>query len=149
MWFDTEAEEAANFYLSVFKNNAKPGGITRYGTEGQEVHKKRAGTALTVEFTIYDQPFLALNGGPQFKFNESVSFMIPCDTQEEIDYYWDTLTKDGQESMCGWCRDKYGLWWQVVPRILPDMLKDPVKGPRVTKAYMQMRKFDIEKLKNA
>lgn len=149
MWFDTEAEEAANFYVSVFRNNAKLGGIARYGNEGQEVHHKKAGTVLTVEFSINNLPFLALNGGPQFKFTEAISLMIPCETQEDIDYYWDTLTKGGEESMCGWLKDKYGLWWQVVPTILSDLLKDPARGPRVMAAFMQMRKFDLEKLKNA
>ena len=117
--------------------------------QGQDIHKMKEGTVLTVEFTVNGQPFLALNGGPQFKFTEAVSFMIPCEDQEEIDYYWNKLTEGGEESMCGWLKDKYGLSWQVVPTILPELLKDPVKGSRVMAAFMKMRKFDIEKLKNA
>ncbi len=149
LWFDNEAEEAANFYVSVFKGDSKIGDISRYGKEGFEFHGKKEGTALTVAFTLHGQPFLALNGGPQFKFSEAISFTIPCENQEEIDYFWEKLTEGGQESMCGWLKDKFGLSWQVVPTILPKLLKDPAKAGRVTQAFMQMRKFDIEKLQNA
>lgn len=149
LWYDKEAEDAANFYVSVFKKDSKINKVTRYGKEGHEVHGQKEGTVLTVDFTINGQTFIALNGGPQFKFNESVSFMIPCESQEEVDYYWNKLTEGGEESMCGWLKDKFGLSWQVVPTILPKLLSDPAKSERVMKALMQMRKFDIEKLQNA
>lgn len=149
LWYDKEAEDAANFYVSVFKKDSKINKVTRYGKEGHEVHGQKEGTVLTVDFTINGQTFIALNGGPQFKFNESVSFMIPCESQEEVDYYWNKLTEGGEESMCGWLKDKFGLSWQVVPTILPKLLSDPAKSERAMKALMQMRKFDIEKLQNA
>ena len=149
LWYDKEAEDAANFYVSVFKKDSKINKVTRYGKEGHEVHGQKEGTVLTVDFTINGQTFIALNGGPQFKFNESVSFMIPCESQEEVDYYWNKLTEGGEESMCGWLKDKFGLSWQVVPTILPKLLSDPSKSERAMKALMQMRKFDIEKLQNA
>lgn len=148
LWYDHEAEEAAKFYVSVFKDSSI-NNVSRYGKEGYEVHGQKEGTVMTVEFTLNGQQYLALNGGPQFKFNESVSFMIPCETQEDVDYYWNKLTEGGEESMCGWLKDKFGLSWQVVPTILPKLLQDPAKSERVMKALMQMRKFDIEELKNA
>ncbi|MFY9308958.1 MAG: VOC family protein [Bacteroidia bacterium] len=149
LWFDNQAEEAANLYTSVFKDS-KINTINRYTKEGFEIHGQKEGTVMTVSFTINGQDFTALNGGPVFKFNEAVSFQVLCDTQEEIDFYWDALTKDGgQESMCGWLKDKFGVSWQITPAILPELLKDPQKAPRVTKAFMQMRKFDIETLMNA
>lgn len=148
LWFDSEAEEAARFYTSVFENS-KIGAISRYGKEGFEVHGQKEGTVLTVEFEINGQPFTALNGGPVFKFNESVSFQILCDTQQEIDYFWNTLSEGGEESYCGWLKDKFGVSWQVVPSILPQLMSDPQKAGRVTEAFLQMRKFDIEKLRHA
>jgi predicted 3-demethylubiquinone-9 3-methyltransferase (glyoxalase superfamily) len=148
LWFDNQAEEAANFYVSVFKNS-KIGNISRYGKEGFEVHRQKEGTALTVPFEINGQPFVALNGGPQFKFNESVSFQVFCDTQEEIDYYWKKLTDGGEESMCGWLKDKYGLSWQIIPSILPKLLTDPSRAGRVTTAFLKMRKFNIAELEKA
>lgn len=148
LWYDHEAEEAAKFYVSVFKDSSI-NNVSRYGKEGYEVHGQKEGTVMTVEFTLNGQQYLALNGGPQFKFNESVSFMIPCETQEDVDYYWNKLTEGGEESMCGWLKDKFGLSWQVVPTILPKLLQDPAKSERVMKALMQMRKFNIEELKNA
>lgn len=148
LWFDKEAEDAAKFYVSVFKDSSI-NNISYYGKEGQDIHGQKSGTVLTVDFTLNGQPYLALNGGPVFKFNEAVSFSIPCKDQEEVDYYWNKLSEGGQESMCGWLKDKFGLSWQVVPTILPELLKDPAKSDRVMKAFMQMRKFDIEKLKNA
>jgi predicted 3-demethylubiquinone-9 3-methyltransferase (glyoxalase superfamily) len=150
LWFDGKAEEAANFYVSVFKN-AKLGPVTRFGNEGQEVHGGKPGSVLTVEFEIEGQPFLALNGGPLFKFTEAVSFQVHCETQDEIDYFWSKLTEGGQESQCGWLKDKFGLSWQVVPRMLPKMLKDPdrAKADRVMKAFMPMKKFDIAALQRA
>lgn len=149
LWFEGKAEEAARFYVSVF-SNSKINDITYYGKEGFDIHNQPEGTVLTVEFEINGQAFTALNGGPEFRFNESVSFQVYCDTQEEINYYWDTLIADGgEESYCGWLKDKYGLSWQIVHAILADLMKDPVRAGRVTDAFMQMRKFDIEKLINA
>ena len=148
LWFNKEAEDAAKFYVSVFKD-AEIKNISRYPKEGQEVHGQKEGTVMTVDFVLRGQPFIALNGGPAFKFTEAISLTIPCETQEEVDYYWSKLTEGGEESMCGWLKDKFGLSWQVVPTILPKLLLDPAKKDKVMKAFMQMRKFDIEKLKNA
>jgi predicted 3-demethylubiquinone-9 3-methyltransferase (glyoxalase superfamily) len=148
LWFDNQAEEAANFYCSIFKNS-KIDGVSRYTKEGFEIHGKEAGSVMTVSFQLNDQSFLALNGSPVFKFNESVSFQVFCDTQEEIDHYWNKLTEGGEESQCGWLKDKYGLSWQIVPSILPKLLSDPAKAERVTKAFLQMKKFDIWKLLKA
>jgi predicted 3-demethylubiquinone-9 3-methyltransferase (glyoxalase superfamily) len=150
LWFDTQAEEAAKFYASVFKNS-KVGKISRYGKEGFEVHGKKAGTVMTVEFELEGQKFLALNGGPHFKFNEAVSFQVPCETQEEIDYFWSTLAKDGEEGHCGWLKDKFGLSWQVFPRALPEMLMDgnSETAQRVMRSMLQMRKIDLAALKRA
>lgn len=148
LWFDNEAEEAAAFYLSVFKNS-KLGNISRYGSEGFEVHGKPEGTAMVVEFELNGQTFTALNGGPQFKFSEAISFQISCKDQDEIDYYWSRLTDGGEEGPCGWLKDKYGLSWQVVPSILPELMKDPAKAGAVTNAFMKMKKLDIQKLKEA
>ncbi len=151
LWFDDEAEEAAKFYVSVFKNS-KLGSISRYGKEGFEIHGRKAGTVMTAEWEIEGQKFVGLNGGPQFKFSEAISFQIMCETQDEIDYYWSKLTADGgEEGPCGWLKDKFGLSWQVVPTALIEMLKstDAAAAQRVTKAFMQMKKFDIEVLKKA
>jgi predicted 3-demethylubiquinone-9 3-methyltransferase (glyoxalase superfamily) len=150
LWFDTQAEEAAKFYASVFKNS-KVGKISRYGKEGFEVHGKKAGTVMTVEFELEGQKFLALNGGPHFKFNEAVSFQVPCETQEEIDHFWSELAKDGEEGRCGWLKDKFGLSWQVFPRALPEMLMDgnSETAQRVMRSMLQMRKIDIAALRRA
>jgi predicted 3-demethylubiquinone-9 3-methyltransferase (glyoxalase superfamily) len=150
LWFDNEAEEAAKFYVSVFKNS-KLGAISRYGKEGFETHGRKAGTVMTAEFEIDGLKFLGLNGGPQFKFSEAISFQIMCKYQEEVDYYWSKLTAGGQEGPCGWLKDKFGLSWQVVPTVLLDMIKDPdtAKSQRVMKAFMQMKKFNIAELKRA
>jgi predicted 3-demethylubiquinone-9 3-methyltransferase (glyoxalase superfamily) len=150
LWFDTQAEEAAQFYVSIFKNS-KINAISRYPKAGQEIHGKPPGSVMTVAFEIDGQVFVALNGGPQFKFNEAVSFQINCETQEEIDHFWNKLTENGQEGPCGWLKDRYGVSWQVVPAVLPEMLMDPdaEKAARVTKAFMQMRKFDVAALKRA
>jgi len=148
LWFDKEAEDAAKFYVSIFKDS-KINGTSRYGKEGYEIHGQKEGTVMTVDFNLNGQSFIGLNGGPQFKFTEAVSFTIPCDTQEEIDFYWEKLTAGGEEGPCGWLKDKFGLSWQVVPTILPKLLKDPEKSGRVMNAFMKMKKFDIEKLKNA
>jgi predicted 3-demethylubiquinone-9 3-methyltransferase (glyoxalase superfamily) len=150
LWFDTQAEEAAKFYASVFKNS-KIGKISRYGKEGFEVHGKKAGTVMTVEFELEGQNFLALNGGPHFKFNEAVSFQVPCETQEEIDHFWSALAKDGEEGRCGWLKDKFGLSWQVFPRALPEMLMDgnSETAQRVMRSMLQMRKIDLAALRRA
>jgi predicted 3-demethylubiquinone-9 3-methyltransferase (glyoxalase superfamily) len=148
LWFDNQAEEAANFYTSIFKNS-KIENISRYGKEGFEFHGQKEGTAMTVGFQINGQSFTALNGGPIFKFNEAISFQVFCETQEEIDDYWTRLTEGGQEGQCGWLKDKFGVSWQIIPTILPQLMTDPARAGRVTKAFLQMRKFDIEKLKMA
>jgi predicted 3-demethylubiquinone-9 3-methyltransferase (glyoxalase superfamily) len=150
LWFDTQAEEAANFYAAVFKNS-KVGQISRYGKEGYEIHGKKAGSVMTVEFEIEGQQFLALNGGPQFKFNEAVSFQVLCETQAEIDYFWDKLAEGGKEGPCGWLKDKFGLSWQIVPTALPQFLKDgnAETAERIMKAMLKMRKLDIAALKRA
>ena len=153
LWFDHEAEEAAKFYTSIFKNS-KIGRILRYGEEAAKISStgQPAGSVLTVEFEIEGQKFVALNGGPRFKFNESISFAMNCETQEEVDYFWEKLTADGgEESQCGWLKDKFGLSWQVVPTVLIDMLqdKDSEKAERVMKVMLQMQKIDIKKLKAA
>jgi predicted 3-demethylubiquinone-9 3-methyltransferase (glyoxalase superfamily) len=151
LWFDHQAEEAAKFYTSVFKNS-KVGKILRYDEAAAKASGRPVGSVLTIEFEIEGQKFTALNGGPQFKFNESVSFVVYCETQDEVDYFWQKLTADGgQESECGWLRDKFGLSWQVTPTVLIEMLhdKDPKKSERVMNAMMQMQKIDISKLKAA
>ena len=124
LWFDSQAEEAANAYISIF-NNSRIARVSRYGREGHEIHGKRAGSVMAVEFEIEWQKFVALNGGPQFKFNEAVSFQVHCETQEEVDYFWNRLTEEGEEGSCGWLKDKYGVSWQIVPAALPKMLMDP------------------------
>jgi predicted 3-demethylubiquinone-9 3-methyltransferase (glyoxalase superfamily) len=151
LWFDKEAEAAAKFYVEVFKNS-RILSTTRYIKEGFEIHGGQAGSVMTVEFELEGQKFLGLNGGPQFKFSEAISFQVFCETQAEIDYFWNKLTADGgQESHCGWLKDKFGLSWQVVPTALIEMLKgsDAAAAQRVTKAFMQMKKFDISALKKA
>jgi predicted 3-demethylubiquinone-9 3-methyltransferase (glyoxalase superfamily) len=151
LWFDHQAEEAAKFYTSIFKNS-KIGRIFRHTEEAAEKTGKPVGSVLTIEFEIEGQKFVALNGGPRFKFSESVSFVVNCETQEEVDYFWEKLTADGgQESQCGWLKDKFGLSWQVVPTVLIDMLhdNDSEKADGVTKAMLQMQKIDIEPLKDA
>ena len=150
LWFDTEAEEAARFYCSIFKNS-RLGQISRYGKAGQEVHHKEPESVMVAEFELDGQTFVALNGGPHFKFNEAVSFQVHCDTQDEIDHFWGRLTEGGQEGRCGWLKDKYGVSWQVVPTVLPKLLMDadPVKSQRVTQAFLQMKKFDVAALQRA
>jgi predicted 3-demethylubiquinone-9 3-methyltransferase (glyoxalase superfamily) len=148
LWFVNQAEEAAKYYTSLFKNSAI-GNISRYGKEGFEFHRMPEGTALVVNFRINDMDIMALNGGPIFKFNEAISIVVNCDTQEEIDYLWEGLTKEGEESQCGWLKDRYGVSWQIVPSILSKLMSDPEKSPRVMKAFLQMKKFNIEKLLNA
>lgn len=151
LWFDDQAEEAVNFYTSLFKNS-KIGRIFRNTEEGAEKTGHPVGSVLTIEFEIEGQKFVALNGGPLFKFNESISFVINCETQKELDYFWEKLTADGgEESACGWLKDKFGVSWQVTPTVLIDMLHDSnqEKSGRVMRAMLQMQKIEIAKLKAA
>jgi predicted 3-demethylubiquinone-9 3-methyltransferase (glyoxalase superfamily) len=150
LWFDKEAEEAAKFYTSIFKNS-KIGRISRYGEAGHEIHGREAGTVMTAEFELNGHKFLALNGGPIFKFNEAVSFIVNCESQEEVDYYWEKLSDGGEERPCGWVKDKYGLSWQIVPTVLGELMSgsDHEKSDRVMQAMLQMKKLDIEKLASA
>src|SRR6266508_6450889 len=152
LWFDNQAEEAATFYVSVFKNS-KIVSVARYGEAGRETHKRPAGSVMTVAFELDGQAFTALNGGPIFKFNEAISFQVHCETQKEVDYYWEKLSEGGDEKaqQCGWLKDKYGVSWQIVPVVLTKMLqdKDAKKSQRVMKALLQMRKLDIKTLTQA
>jgi predicted 3-demethylubiquinone-9 3-methyltransferase (glyoxalase superfamily) len=151
LWFDHQAEEAAKFYTSVFENS-KVGKIIRYDEAAAKAAGGPVGSVLTIEFEIGGQKFTALNGGPEFKFNEAISFVVNCDTQEEVDYFWEKLSADGgQESQCGWLKDKFGVSWQIVPTVLIEMLqdKDSEKSERVMKAMLQMQKIDIKTLKEA
>jgi predicted 3-demethylubiquinone-9 3-methyltransferase (glyoxalase superfamily) len=132
LWFDGQASEAAQFYCSVFKNS-----------------KIASQNPMVVIFELNDTKFMALNGGPHFKFNEAVSFVIDCENQEEIDYYWEKLTAGGSESQCGWLKDKYGVSWQVVPKVLGKLMSDSARAPRVVQAFMKMKKFDIKALEEA
>ena len=148
LWFDNQAEEAANFYVSVFKKNSKVKEITHYA--GEEFPEKK-GQVMTVSFELNGQEFTALNGGPDFKFNEAISLVISCDTQEEIDYFWEKLTAGGGEELeCGWVADKYGLYWQVTPaKFFTEWVKDAVGLQRVTHELWQMKKLDLAKLEKA
>jgi predicted 3-demethylubiquinone-9 3-methyltransferase (glyoxalase superfamily) len=152
LWFDSNAEEAVNFYTAVFKNS-KIRKISRYGEAGYEIHGKPAGTVLTIEFELNGQTFTALNGGPAFKFNDAISFQVGCDSQEEIDYYWGKLSECGDSTaqQCGWLKDRYGISWQIVPTVLSEMLqdKDAEKSEHVMKALLQMKKLDINALRQA
>lgn len=152
LWFDTQAEEAARFYTGTFKNS-KIGKISRYTEVGREVHGQPAGKVMTVEFELNGQPFTALNGGPQFKFNEAISFQIMCRDQEEVDYYWNKLGQGGDPNaqQCGWLKDRYGLSWQVVPTALVELLGDPdrEKSGRAMEAMLKMKKLDIAELERA
>lgn len=148
LWFDNQAEDAAKFYTSIFKNS-KIEFISHYGKEGFDIHGQKEGTVLTVSFQINGQSYTALNGGPLFEFNESVSFQVSCETQEEIDYYWNKLTAGGAEGQCGWLKDKFGLSWQIIPTILPELMSNPKTADKVMLAFLQMKKFDIETLKQA
>lgn len=132
LWFDGQAQEAVKFYCTVFKDS-----------------KILNESPMVVNFELNGKKFMGLNGGPQFKFTESISFVIDCETQEEIDYYWNKLTTGGSEGNCGWCKDKFGVSWQIVPTILGKLMSDPDRSGRVVNAFMKMKKFDIEKLKNA
>ena len=152
LWFDNNAEEAVQFYVSIFKNS-KIDNVTHYGKEGYDIHKKKEGTVMTIDFEIEGQKFMALNGGPIFRFNEAISFQIYCETQDEVDYYWDKLTEGGDKNaqVCGWLKDKFGVSWQVVPNVLVKMLqdKDSKKTENVMRVMLQMQKLDINALTKA
>jgi predicted 3-demethylubiquinone-9 3-methyltransferase (glyoxalase superfamily) len=150
LWFDDQAEEAAKFYISIFKNS-KIGKITRYDEEAAGASGRPAGSVMTVDFELEGQKFVALNGGPVFKFTEALSFVVNCESQEEVDYFWKKLSVGGEESHCGWLKDKFGLSWQVVPTVLTEMLadQDTAKAKRVMHAMLQMDKIDIPALKKA
>jgi len=152
LWFDDRAEEAANFYVSLFNNSAIEA-ITRYGKEGFEVHGRPEGSAMTVSFRLEGQEFTALNGGPHFKFTEAISFVVRCETQAEVDRYWDILREGGDEraQQCGWLKDKYGVSWQIVPAALFEMMAgtDGKKSGRVMRAMLQMKKLDLAALRQA
>jgi predicted 3-demethylubiquinone-9 3-methyltransferase (glyoxalase superfamily) len=160
LWFNDNAEEAVKFYTSVFSReagsrsagkNSKIGKITRYDEAGAAASGRPAGSVMTAEFQIEGQEFVAINGGPHFKFSEAVSFVVNCKNQEEVDYYWEKLSADPKAEMCGWLKDKFGLSWQIVPTVVNEYLsdKDPKKSQRVMQAILQMKKIDIETLKKA
>jgi len=150
LWFSDDAEEAVGFYVSIFKNS-KIGKIARYDEAGEKVAGRPAGSVMTVEFQPEGEDFVALNGGPMFKFTEAISFVVNCETQEEVDYYWKKFSAGGKQVQCGWLKDKFGLSWQIVPAILPELLsdKDAAKSQRVMQAMLEMVKLDIKKLKQA
>ena len=150
LWFDEQAEEAAKFYVSVFKDS-KLGAVTRYDEEGAKAAGRPAGSVMTVQFQLSGQDFVALNGGPVFKFTEAVSFVVNCETQAEVDHFWEQLSAGGQEIECGWLKDRFGLAWQITPVILLQMIqdKDREKARRVFAAMMKMKKIDIAELKKA
>lgn len=150
LWFNDNAEEAVKFYRSVFKNS-KIRKIARYGEEGQETTGGRPGSVMTIEFEIEGQQFIALNGGPHFKFTEAISFVVECKTQAAINYYWNKLSAGGNKVRCGWLKDKYGVSWQIVPTILSELMssKDLGKSERVMAAMLKMVKLDIKKLQQA
>lgn len=152
LWFDAQAEEAAMFYVSIFANS-KITSLSRYGKEAAQASGQKEGSAMTVAFELDGQKFTALNGGPHFKFTEAVSFVINCESQKEIDYYWDKLSEGGNPAaqQCGWLKDKFGLSWQVIPTVLPELLgnPDPAKARAAMNAMLKMKKLDIEELRNA
>lgn len=150
LWFDSQAEEAANFYVSIFKNSQITK-IARYGEAGAKTSGRPKGTVMTVAFQLDGQEFIALNGGPHFKFTEAISLLVNCKTQEEVDELWERLSAGGEKGPCGWLKDKYGLSWQIVPTILGEIMqdKDPKKAERVMEALLKMKKIDIRALKQA
>ena len=150
LWFDDQAEEAVNFYVSVFPNS-KVGTVTRYSPAGAQAAGRPEGTVMTIAFELDGQEFLALNGGPVFTFSPAISFIVNCQTQEEVDELWEKLSDGGQIQQCGWLQDRYGVSWQIVPTALPRMLQDedPEKSERVMEAMLQMEKLDIERLEQA
>ena len=152
LWFDNQAEEAAKFYTGIFKNS-KIVETSRYGEAGRDVHRRPPGSVMTVAFELDGQAFTALNGGPMFTFNEAISLQVYCDTQEEVDHYWQKLSQGGdpKAQQCDWLKDKYGVSWQVVPKVLPDLIKDPdsAESQRAMEAVLRMKKFDIAELQRA
>jgi predicted 3-demethylubiquinone-9 3-methyltransferase (glyoxalase superfamily) len=152
LWFDGQAKEAAEFYVSVFPDS-RISQLSYFGGEGQDVHGRPEGSVMTVDFELRGQPFVALNGGPAFRFSEAVSFQVICENQRELDYYWETLSRGGDEEaqQCGWLKDCFGLSWQGLPEILPAMLQDPdrEKADNVMQAMLQMKKLDFQALKSA
>lgn len=152
LWFDNQAEEAANFYTSIFKNSSITN-ITRFGEVGKEIHMRPVGSVMTAEFELDGQSFTGLNGGPLFKFSEAISFQVDCADQEEVDYFWEKLGEGGdpEAQQCGWLKDKFGVSWQIVPSILPDLVNDPEseKSQRAMAAMLEMKKLDIAALKRA
>jgi len=150
LWFENEAEQAANFYVSVF-GDSKLRGITRYDAEAARASGRPEGSVMTVAFELEGQEFTALNGGPHFKFTEAISFVVHCKTQEEVDHFWEKLSAGGQEVQCGWLKDRFGVSWQVVPTLLIEMLQDeePQRAKRVMAAMLKMKKIDLEALKQA
>jgi predicted 3-demethylubiquinone-9 3-methyltransferase (glyoxalase superfamily) len=160
LWFDGQAEEAANFYVSIFSSRGGSGSgandtrvteVARYGPVGAEASGQPVGSAMTVTFRLHGHEFVALNGGPEFTFTEAISFMVECESQEEVDELWDWLGEGGEPGPCGWLKDRYGLSWQIVPRVLNDMLRDEdqERAERVMAAMLQMRKIDIGALQRA
>lgn len=152
LWFDGQAEEAASFYIALFPRS-KITGLSRYGEAGQEIHGQPPGTVMVVAFELDGQPFTALNGGPQFKFNEAISFQIGCETQDEVDYFWEQLSAGGDDSAqaCGWLKDRYGVSWQVIPTALSAMIADPDtrKSQSVMQTLLRMKKLDLGELQRA
>jgi len=152
LWFNGQAEEAARFYTGIFRNS-KVGKVTRYTEVGQETHRQPPGSVMTVEFQLEGQSFTGLNGGPEFKFSEAVSFQVFCETQREVDHHWDKLSEGGDPNVqqCGWLKDRFGLSWQVVPMALPQLISDPdpARAGRVMAALLKMKKLDIEQLQKA
>ena len=150
LWFDNQAEEAVNFYTSIFKNS-KILNVARYDNESANASGRPPGSVMTASFQLDGQEFIALNGGPEFQFTEAISFYVNCESQEEVDELWEKLTDGGEEVQCGWLKDKFGISWQIVPTILGKLMSDPdpVKAQRVTKAMLQMKKIEIEGLMQA
>jgi predicted 3-demethylubiquinone-9 3-methyltransferase (glyoxalase superfamily) len=152
LWFDDQAEEAVAFYAAIFKNS-KIVTVSRYGEAGKEMHGKGAGSVMAMAFELEGQTFTALNGGPAFRFNEAISFQVDCETQPEVDHYWKTLSEGGDPNaqQCGWLKDKYGVSWQIVPRVLVEMLtdSDAGKSQRVMTAMLRMKKIEIDELRRA
>ena len=150
LWFDNNAEEAVNFYTSIFKNS-KIGGVARYGEDGSKVAGRPKETVMTISFKLDGQKFIALNGGPVFSFSQAISFVVDCETQEEVDRLWEKHSEGGEEGRCGWLKDKYGVSWQIVPSVLGKMMqdKDAAKSNRFMKALLKMKKLNIKGLKQA
>ena len=152
LWFDTQAEDAAQYYTSIFKNS-KITKVSRYTEAGKEIHGKPPGSAMTVAFELDGQEFTGLNAGPAFEFNEAISLQVMCDDQKEVDYYWEKLSAGGDPSaqVCGWLKDKFGLSWQITPKALPKLISDPdpAKAGRVMNAMLKMKKIDVNELERA